>query len=461
MSIKFGTDGWRAVIAKDFTFDNVAKVAQAHADHLKENDGKKVVVGYDPRFMSEEFASLVAEVFASNGFEVILSSGICSTPALSLMTRELNADEGVMITASHNTYQYNGYKIKGGYGGPATPEIISDVEKRIGENKPKTGVTKWEEMDFNHYYVEKLKSYLTPGVFKQKPEKVIHDPMHGSTMGLLHKALEETFIDVIEINHYRDAFFGFHHPEPIEKNIPLLMGKVVAEEAILGIANDGDGDRVGIVDEGGEFVNTQLGYVLLLLHTIRNKKVPGAVAKTVSTSYLVDRICEKEGRKLYKTPVGFKYIAELFLKEKIAFGGEESGGYGFGFHIPERDGLLSGLMILEMIHFHGKPLTQIIEDVFREFGTAYYKRLDLQVEGDQGRKLVEKLKKEPLKELAGFKIKEVDTTDGVKFIFENDGWVLFRASGTEPVLRIYVEMPEKHQVEEVLEAAKKLLGGVK
>ena len=162
-----------------------------------------------------------------------------------------------------------------------------------------------------------------------------------------------------------------------------------------------------------------------------------------------------------KTPVGFKYIAELFLKEKIAFGGEESGGYGFGFHIPERDGLLSGLMILEMIHFHGKPLTQIIEDVFREFGTAYYKRLDLQVEGDQGRKLVEKLKKEPLKELAGFKIKEVDTTDGVKFIFENDGWVFFRASGTEPVLRIYVEMPEKHQVEEVLEEAKKLLGGVK
>ncbi len=459
MNIKFGTDGWRAVIAKDFTFDNVAKVAQAHADYLKEKNGKKVVVGYDPRFMSEDFAALVAEVFSSNGFSVVLSSKVCSTPALSLMAKELGADEGVMITASHNTYKYNGYKIKGGYGGPATPSMIEGVEKKIGFSEVKTGNTNWEEMDFNRFYVEKLKSYLTPGVFKQKQEKVVHDPMHGATMGLLKDVLEGTFIDVEEINHYRDAFFGFHHPEPIEKNIPLLMGKVVAEEAIVGIANDGDGDRVGIVDEAGEFVSTQLGYVLLLLHTIRNKKTPGAIAKTVSTSFLVDRICEKEGRKLYKTPVGFKYIADLFLREKIAFGGEESGGYGFGFHIPERDGLLSGLMILEMIHLHNKPLTQIIEDVFSEFGTAYYKRLDLRVEGNQGKELVEKLRKEPLKELAGIKIRETDLTDGVKFIFENDGWVLFRASGTEPLLRIYVEMPEKHQVDTVLEEAKKLIGG--
>lgn len=461
MKIKFGTDGWRAIIAKDFTFDNVAKVAQAHADHLKSINGKKVVVGYDPRFMSEDFAATVAEVFVSNGFDVVLSSNVCSTPALSLMAKELGADEGVMITASHNTYQYNGYKIKGGYGGPATPSMIEDVEKRIDETQVKTGNTKWEEMDFNKYYVEKLKTYLTPGVFRQKPEKVIHDPMHGATMGLLREVLEGTLVDVEEINHYRDAFFGFHHPEPIEKNIPLLMGKVVAEEAIVGIANDGDGDRVGIVDEAGEFVSTQLGYVLLLLHTIRNKKTPGAIAKTVSTSFLVDRICEKEGRKLFKTPVGFKYIADIFLKEEIAFGGEESGGYGFGFHIPERDGVLSGLMILEMIHLHGKPLTQIIEDVFREFGSAYYKRLDLKVKGDEGRILVQKLRKEPLKEIAGFKVKDVDLTDGIRLVFENDGWVLFRASGTEPLLRIYVEMPEKHQVDEVLEEAKKLVGGIK
>lgn len=459
MEIKFGTDGWRAVISKDFTFDNLLKVAQAHADHLKEKNGKKVVVGYDTRFMSENYASVVAEVFSSNGFEVVLSSGFCSTPALSLAGKDLGADEGVMITASHNTYEYNGYKIKGGYGGPATPEIIKRVEERLGISKPKTGKTKWEEMDFNSYYIQKLKKYLIPDVFNQKPEKVVHDPMHGATIGLLSRILEDTLIDVIEINHFRDAFFGFKHPEPVEKNLPLLRGKTVAEEAVAGIANDGDGDRVGIVDEAGEFISTQIVFALLLLHTIRNKKVEGGIAKTVSTTYLVDRIAQKEGRKLYKTPVGFKYIADLFLKEKIAFGGEESGGYGFGFHIPERDGLLSGLMILEMIHLHGKPLTELINDLFAEFGTAYYKRLDLKVEGDQGRILVEKLKKEPLKELAGIKIKQIDLTDGIKLIFENDGWVLFRASGTEPVLRIYVEMPEKEEVDMILQESKKLIGG--
>ncbi len=459
MGIKFGTDGWRAVISKDFTFDNLLKVAQAHADHLKEKNGKKVVIGHDTRFMSENYAYLVGEVFSSNGFDVVLSSGFCSTPALSLAAKDLDADEGIMITASHNTYEYNGYKIKGGYGGPATPEIIKRVEERLGKTKPKTGKTKWEEMDFNSHYVKTLKKYLIPDVFNQIPEKVVHDPMHGATIGLLSRILEDTLIDVIEINHFRDAFFGFKHPEPVEKNLLLLRGKTVAEEAVVGIANDGDGDRVGIVDEAGEFISTQVVFALLLLHTIRNKKVEGAVAKTVSTTYLVDRIAQKEGRKLYKTPVGFKYIADLFLKEKIAFGGEESGGYGFGFHIPERDGLLSGLMILEMIHLHGKPLTDLVNDLFSEFGTAYYKRLDLKVEGDQGRILVEKLKKEPLKELTGIKIKQVDLTDGVKLIFENDGWVLFRASGTEPVLRIYVEMPEKEEVDMILQESKKLIAG--
>ncbi|WP_457638738.1 phosphoglucomutase/phosphomannomutase family protein [Persephonella sp.] len=459
MGIKFGTDGWRAVIAKEFTFDNLLKVAQAHADHLKEKNAKKVVVGYDTRFMSEDFGSAVAEVFCSNGFEVVLSKGHCTTPALSLVVKDFGADEGVMITASHNTYQYNGYKIKASYGGPATVEIISSVEEKIGKTKPATGKTNWKEVDINQHYIDTLKKYITPGVFNQKPEKVVHDPMHGATIGLLHRILEDTLIDVIEINHYRDAFFGFKHPEPVEKNLPLLRGKTVAEEAVAGIANDGDGDRVGVVDEAGEFLSTQIVFALLLLHTIRNRKIDGAIAKTVSTTYLVDRIAQKENRKLFKTPVGFKYIAELFLKEKIAFGGEESGGYGFGFHIPERDGLLSGLMVLEMMHLHGKSLTQLVEDLFREFGTAYYKRLDLKVEGNQGRALVEKLKKEPLKELAGKRVKDVDLTDGVKLIFENDGWVLFRASGTEPVLRIYVEMPEKEEVDMILEESKKLVGG--
>ena len=459
MNIKFGTDGWRAVISKDFTYDNLLKVAQAHADHIKEIKGKKVIIGYDTRFMSEDYAFLVAEVFSSNGIEVLVSEGHCSTPALSLAVRDFKADEGVMITASHNTYHYNGYKIKGWYGGPATPEIIKKVESNIGKNSPKIGKEKWELIDINKHYINTLKKYLLKEAFKQKTEKIVHDPMHGTTIGLLKRILEDTLIDVIEINHFRDAFFGFKHPEPVEKNLPLLRSKTIAENALLGIANDGDGDRVGIVDEAGEFISTQITFALLLIHTLRNKNVEGGIAKTVSTTFLVDRIARKENRKLYKTPVGFKYIAELFMKEKIAFGGEESGGYGFGFHIPERDGLLSGLMILEMLQIHDKSMTELVNELFKEFGTAYYKRLDLKVKNNQGKILIEKLKKEPLKELAGKKIIQTDLTDGIKFIFENDGWVLFRASGTEPVLRIYVEMPEKKEVDMILEESKNLLGG--
>ncbi len=455
--IKFGTDGWRAVVADEFTFDNVRKVAQAHAEHIKDKGGKRVAVGYDTRFLSEEFAKAVAEVFSSNGFEVLLSKGFCSTPALSLATRDFKCDEGVMITASHNTYQYNGYKIKGSYGGPGTPEIIEDVERRVESVKIETGKREWEEVDFNGHYLNKLKGYLIYETFKQHHYKVVHDPMHGATIGYLHRLMDDTYIEVLEVNNFRDAFFGFHHPEPIEKNLQLLMGKVVATGSILGVANDGDGDRVGIVAEDGEFISTQTIYSLLLLHLIRNRKVPGAVVKTVSTSYLVDRICKKEGRRLYKTPVGFKYIADIMQKEEVAFGGEESGGYGFGFHIPERDGLLSGLMILEMILLKGKSLTDIVKELFEEFGSAYYKRLDLRVSGDEGRQLVKKLRETEIEEFAGRKVVEVDKTDGVKLIFDDNSWILFRASGTEPVLRIYAEAPTTGEVDILIEEGKKLL----
>jgi len=457
MEIKFGTDGWRAVVAKEFTFENLMKVAQAHAESLKDRNGKKVIVGYDTRFLSTEFAKAVAEVFSSNGFDVIISKTDCTTPALSLAVKELKADEGVMITASHNDYKYNGYKIKGSYGGPATPDIIQDVENRIGKSSIKTGKTNWQEEDLNQRYIEKLKSYVEPDIFKQKTQRVVHDAMHGTSCGLLRELLKNSFIETIEINHYKDPYFGFHHPEPIEKNLSLLKAKVVATESIVGIANDGDSDRVGIVAEDGEFVSTQIVYALLLLHIIRNKKIKGSVVKTVSTSYLVDRICKKEGVNLYKTPVGFKYVADIMLKENVAFGGEESGGYGFGFHIPERDGLLSGLLILEMINLYDKPLTEIIKNLFKEFGTAYYLREDLKLQSNQGTELIKRLKEEKPEKFAGLKIREIDLTDGVKFIFEDDSWILFRASGTEPVLRIYVETPSKELTEKLLKEAKNLI----
>jgi len=455
--IKFGTDGYRAIIGKDFTFEVVSQIAQAHADSLKERSGKKIIIGYDTRFMSSDYAELVAEVFSSNGFEVILSNSVCTTPALSYAVKHLKADEGVMITASHNGYKYNGYKIKGSYGGPATPEIIKSVEDRIGKNEVKTGKKDWQLFDVNSLYLNTLKSYFDYSIFKQKELKLVHDPMFATSIGMYNKLLEDTFIDVIQINHFRDPYFGFHHPEPIDKNLSLLKAKVIATEADIGVANDGDSDRVGVVAEDGEFVNTQIAYALLLLHTVRNRKTKGSVVKTVSTTYLVDRIAKKENIKLHKTPVGFKYVADIMLKEQVAFGGEESGGYGFGFHIPERDGILSGMLLLEMMMLYGKPLTEIIKDLFKEFGESYYKREDLKVEGDKGIKLVEDLKNKEIKEFAGLKVKEKDLTDGVKLIFEDDSWILFRASGTEPVLRIYVETPKLELTEKVLNEGKRLI----
>ncbi|MCX7760615.1 MAG: phosphoglucomutase/phosphomannomutase family protein [Hydrogenothermaceae bacterium] len=451
--IKFGTDGFRGVIGDNYTFENIRKIAQAHAESLKERKGKKVIVGYDTRFMSRDFALAVAEVFSSNGFKVIISKGITTTPALSLAVKEFKCDEGVMITASHNGYKYNGYKIKGKYSGPATEEIIKDVENRIGKSQIKTGKNEFKEEDLQNIYINKLKSYFDPNIFKQKHMKIIHDPMYATSSNLYNSILEDSFISVESINNWYNPYFGGHHPEPIDKNLSLLKAKVVATQADLGIANDGDSDRVGIVDEKGEFVNTQILYALLLLHTIRNRKVKGSIVKTVSTTYLADRIAKKEKRKIHKTPVGFKYVADIMLKEKVAFGGEESGGYGFGFHIPERDGVLSGLLIIEMMNLYGKSMSELVKELFKEFGEAYYKREDLKVEGTQGLDFVNKLKSKEIKEFAGFKVREVDKTDGVKIIFEDDSWLLFRASGTEPVLRIYAESPSIEKTDKLIKSS--------
>ncbi|MFN3787777.1 phosphoglucomutase/phosphomannomutase family protein [Sulfurihydrogenibium azorense] len=453
--IKFGTDGFRAIIGQDYTFDTIEKIAQAQADSLKERGGKKVVIGYDTRFLSEDFALSVAEVFSSNGFQVYVSKGNCTTPALSYAVKSLGADEGVMITASHNGYKYNGYKIKGNYGGPATVDIIKDVESRFGKSQVLKGKKDFQFLDLTNHYLEKVKSYFDYSIFKQKELKVVHDPMFATSIGLYNRLLEDTFIDVVEINHFKDPYFGGHHPEPIDKNLSLLKAKVVALEADLGIANDGDSDRVGVVSETGEFVSTQILYALLLLHTVRNRKFKGSIVKTVSTTYLADRIAQKEGLKLHKTPVGFKYVADIMLNETVAFGGEESGGYGFGFHIPERDGILSGMLMLEMLMLYGKPLNEIIKDLFKEFGEAHYKREDIKVEGTQGLDLVKSFKEKDIKEFAGLKVKEKDTTDGVKLIFEDDSWLLLRASGTEPVLRIYAETPSLKITDKLINEAKK------
>ncbi|SHK39569.1 phosphoglucomutase/phosphomannomutase family protein [Thermocrinis minervae] len=451
--IKFGTDGWRARIGEDFTFDNVRKVALAHAKVLQRKNLRKIFVGYDHRFLSEEFAKEVASVFKVEGFEVFLSSEPCTTPMVSFAIKYLGFDNGVMITASHNPPEYNGYKIKDSFGGSATVELVKEVEKEIEriEKVPKER-QKVETLSVKESYINKIREFVNLELFSEKESRMVHDAMYGTAAGLLNLALKNTKIEVHSIRSYRDPLFGGHPPEPVEKYLKPLIEKVRSGDYSLGVANDGDGDRIALVDEKGSFVNTQMIYVLLLLHLLKHKNIKdGIVVKTVSTTYLADRICRAFGVKLVEVPVGFKHINELILKEKVIFGGEESGGYGVIHYLPERDGLFSALYIIEMLHLLGKPLSEVIQDIFKEFGTAYYERVDMYAEEDKKQKLKNLIENPPQK-LGSYKVKEVITKDGLKLVFENDGWVLARASGTEPLIRIYAEMPTKEELQQVIKS---------
>ncbi len=457
--IKFGTDGWRGVISKDFTFENLRKVAVAHGLFLKEKGAKRVVVGYDLRFLSEEYGKFVAGILSGMGLEVVLSKGFCPTPAVSFNTKYGNFDNGVVITASHNVGKYNGYKVKEDFGGAARTEITKEIEAKLkeAENFP-VEKGSYKEEDLNEPYVNGVRSQLELSLFKEREVKIVHDPMYGAQQGLMYKALLGTKAQLTEIHAYRDPLFGGKHPEPIvEENIGALKEKVRAVKADIGIANDGDGDRVGIVDEKGEFVNSQIVYALLLLHILRNKgKREGVVVKTVSTGYLVDRVCREFGIELLEVPVGFKNISEVYLKRKVLFGGEESGGYALMDYLPERDGLLMGLLIVEKMLAEGKSVSQMVNELFKEFGTAYYKRIDLPVSQEEKEKL-ETLKENPPEKWKELKVKKVLTIDGLKLIFENDSWILFRPSGTEPVFRVYAETPREEETLELLEWGVKLI----
>jgi phosphomannomutase len=463
MVIKFGTDGWRGVIAKDFTFENLKKVALAHAAVLKEENAEKVFIGYDRRFMSENFAREVATIFYSEGFEVNLSPKEVTTPLVSWAVKYKNFDGGVMITASHNPSIYNGYKIKEFFGGSATPEFTSWVEKLVGKVTPEVqhGVEPGmlTEEDYTEEYIDAVRALVNADVFREREVKIVHDPMFGSASGYLTRALEGTKVQVLSIRSYRDPLFGGSSPEPVEKNAAVVKEKVRAEGAFCGIMNDGDGDRVALVDERGNFVNTQLVYALLLWHLLENKQKRGTVVKTVSVTYLADRIAREYGVELVETPVGFKHINRVILERNdVIFAGEESGGYGFPEFLPERDGLLSSLYLLELFLLKGKNPSEVVKELFNRFGEAYYKRIDLPVSDREKEKLKELIKSPPEK-LAGLRVEKVKTLDGLKLVFENDGWVLMRPSGTEPLMRLYCEMPSIELTERVLKEVEKLFKG--
>jgi phosphomannomutase len=454
-NIKFGTDGWRGIISENFTFKNVKIAAQAIADHV--GAGKNVAIGYDTRFMSKDFAYLVGTVLSGNGINVFLSSTPTPTPMVSYFVRDRNMAGGVMITASHNPGIYNGVKFKEPQGCSSLPSTTHKIELLLGKNTPKNSESLIKNIDMSDPYIKALKKYISSGLMKQKKLKIVIDSMYGAGGYYLEEMLKLLGHKVFTIHGEPNPIFPGMNPEPIPANMKQLSEKVIEVGADIGIATDGDADRVGIVDDRGNILTPHYVLSLLILHLKVNRKWSGAVVKTISSTVLIDKIAEKYNMPVKETPVGFKYIAELMLSSDILIGGEESGGNGFKNHIPERDGFLSGLLLVEMLCERKKKLSYIIKDMENEFGAYNYKRIDLHVPRDNINRLFETLKNNPPKLLAGNKVTDIKTFDGTKFIFSDQSWLLIRASGTEPILRLYSEGKTKKQVAALINAAQKLI----
>ncbi|HSS19262.1 MAG TPA: phosphoglucomutase/phosphomannomutase family protein [Pyrinomonadaceae bacterium] len=460
--IKFGTDGWRAVIADEYTFQNVERVAQAYADYLNAgpSDHPFVVVGYDRRFGSEFFAQRAAEVLSGNDFSVALFNESVPTPLISWAVKELKADGGVVITASHNPATFNGFKIKDPWGGSASPETTSQVEKLVDAHAPKRGSVASDAAEQLQpavsSYRRQIASYVDLDRLRRASASVVVDPMHGAAGNWVESFLTGALLKVETIRANRDPLFGGINPEPIDSNLGALKERVVSAGALVGLATDGDADRVGAVNELGETMTMHDVVPLILLHLVRQRKMSGGVVRTFSQSVLLKRIAETHGLKLYESPIGFKYIADLMLNDDILIGAEESGGIGVKDHIPERDGILNSLLFLEAIITAGRTPTEMLRALHQEFGEFHFRRRDLHVPTAVGQQVVAELTADPPSELGGNEVVGVETTDGTKLLFADESWLLFRPSGTEPMLRVYAEATSIVRANALLTAGEEL-----
>lgn len=463
--VVFGTDGWRGEIARDFTFENLYRVALAVTNFLKSlnRNNLSVVIGYDTRFLSKEFALETALIMASNGITAHLTNTFSTTPMVSFHTKQKGAELGVVITASHNPPIYNGFKIKGKFGGPATPDDIKLVEAELHKisRVPKLKFKPLDvyissriirPFDAKEPYFRYIKKKIDLETIRSKNFKIIYDSMYGAGQGLLKVLLP----DIEEIHNEINPSFGdLHHPEPVPENLHTLRDIIKSKKYDIGISTDGDADRLGVFDSEGNFIDSHRIFMILLKYLFEIRGRRGAVAKTVSVTSMVDKYCKKNNIPLFETPVGFKHIAKLMNEHKILIGGEESGGLSTILHIPERDGIFNALLLLEVMAKRNMTIAELYEELDKEFGPHRYWRRDVRVSDSEKKALLRALGKHPTK-IGKYYVKKTDTKDGFKFYFD-DAWLLIRPSGTEPLVRFYAEAPSMSIVSELLENALKLL----
>ncbi|MGH9602921.1 MAG: phosphoglucomutase/phosphomannomutase family protein [Terriglobales bacterium] len=465
--MQFGTDGWRGVIADDFTFDNVRRVSAAIAAWILKNEDprKGVAVGYDTRFASRRAAEIVAETVAAAGIPVRLATDYTPTPVASFAVRRHGCAGGVVVTASHNPWNWNGVKFKAAYGGSATPAIMKGIEAELRAGRvlraPSAAVT---DTDFKPAYLDAIARFVDLDRIARAKFRFAHDSMHGAGRGMLASLFQPRGIELIEVREEVNPLFPGINPEPIEPHVALLQEVVVRERCHAGFATDGDADRIGAVAEDGSFVDPHKIFSILLRWLLERKQWPGEVARTFSSTRMLDRIAARHGRRLHETAIGFKYICDLMLERDILIGGEESGGIGLTRHLPERDAILNALMLASVMADEGKTLAELVESVQQEFGRHYYGRRDLHIAEEAKQAAIGRARSGEMKRVGRYAVIRSQEVDGIKFFLDAptngqgaDAWLLMRASGTEPLLRLYAEAASPELVDEILSEAEAIV----
>ncbi len=463
--IKFGTSGWRAVMAEEFTFANVRRAVDGIARYVaaQKNHGARVIVGRDPRFLGETFCAMAAEILQAHGITPVMVAEPAPTPAFAYAVVQTKTDGVINFTASHNPPQYNGIKFSTPDGCPALPEVTKKIEAEIeaGDRagagsgaKDEGNGSAMESLDVKPGYVKRLREIVDLEAIRKANLQVCFDPMWGSARGYSDEFLRDAGVKVATVHDYRDVLFGGHAPEPDDHLLEDLREKMRATGAQIGIATDGDADRFGIVDADGTFLQPNYVIALLFDYLVESRGWKNGVAKSVATTHLINAIAKARGVELFETPVGFKYIGELIMRDKIAIGGEESAGLSIRHHVPEKDGVLAGLLCCEMVAKRGKPLGEQLKALCNQVGSYYPQRENFRLTPEVKDKFTEKLRSDP-QEFCGRNVSEVVRKDGLKLVFEDGSWVCYRLSGTEPVVRVYSEARSERGLEQLSRAAKR------